>query len=701
VADKRANQRTAPAGDSATEPGRAETPALSAGSRFFVVGIGASAGGLEAATELFRHLPGNTGMAFVFICHLDPTHHSMVSEILGRVTSMPVTEAAHGVRPKPDHVYTIPPNATLTLKDGRLRLEPRARAPEIHLPVDVFFDALATELKNRAIGVVLSGSGSDGALGVRSIKAENGFTLAQDDESAAQGSMPGHAIATGYVDIVAPPAGIARELAALADYRPPIEGPTVLTGSAEPARAARWLAIEMEHAELAPIFGLLRGASDVDFRLYKAPTVVRRIARRMALAKITSVADYTRYLQSHPGEVEALSQDLLINVTHFFRDPAVFAALSQTVLRPLLEERRPIDNPLRVWVPGCSTGEEVYSIAISLIEHLGDQANDTAMQIFCTDASEAMVARARTGIYPENIAADVSPVRLRRFFTKVDSGYQVSKVLRELCIFARQNVAKDPPFSRIDLISCRNVLIYMTAPLQKRVMHAFHFALKPTGFLLLGGAESVSGFTDIFSVVNREHHIFKRKPGPARLEYPVRAPEASPPTVVGKAPAPQPLGPRDTYREVDRLLLDRYAPAGVVVTEALEIVQFRGDTSPYLAPAPGLASLHLLKMARTGLAMRLPEAIRTAQRRNGPVTRTGVRIEGDGRVEELTIEVLPVVLASGERHFLIVFRSAEAPPRSRPRVRSRGARGQDTRQARRVAAELDATKRYLQSVIED
>src|SRR5436853_393173 len=459
------------------------------------------------------------------------------------------------------------------------------------------------------------------------------------------------------------------------------------------------------HPALAAIFRLLRDTnSDVDFSLYKLPTIGRRVSRRMALARVESLEDYARHLQSHPAEVEALKTDLLINVTAFFRDPEVFDVLAKTVLPSLLKERRAPDDPLRIWIPGCATGEEVYSVASTLLECCGDRATETPIQIFGTDVSEAVIARARSGLYVENIKSAVSSTRLRRFFTKVDCGYQVHKPVRELCIFARQNLAKDAPFSKLDLVSCRNVLIYMTPPLQSRIMRAFHFALRPGGVLILGSAETVTGYADLFTVSERDHHIFLRKPGSANIEFKVSLPERGPGPAVFEAP-PRTLSvpPRDAYREIDRLLLDKYAPSGVVLNETMDIVQFRGDASPYLAPAPGQASLNIARMARSGLSVILPDLIRDARRRNTTGTRPKVRFDADGRAMAVDIEVTPTALTTGDRLFPVVFRAPQATPATGQHAHRRGQqrRRRPSAEASQLSEELAATKRHLRSVVED
>ncbi len=403
--------------------------------RFPIVGIGASAGGLEAFTELLRHLPGKTGMGFVLVQHLAPRHESFLTELLSRSTEIPVTEVKEGMAVEPDHVYVIPPNTNMTIGNGVLHLMPRPAAPVLHLPIDYFLRSLAEDRKTASIGVILSGTASDGTLGMKAIRAEGGITFAQDEQSAKYYDMPRHAISAGCVDFVLSSAGIAKELARISQH---------------PYLAQ--LEIEKAQASLLPegedytrkIFTLLRKASGVDFSGYRETTLKRRIRRRMMLLKIHGLGEYVRYLRDNASEIMALYQDVLIPVTGFFRDPKLFEALKSRVLPRIIKGSAP-DSPIRVWVAGCSTGEEAYSLAICLLEFLGDKASSVPVQLFATDLSEKAIEKARAGIYPENIAADVSADRLRRFFLKLDRGYQVNKTVRDVCVFARQDLTRDPP----------------------------------------------------------------------------------------------------------------------------------------------------------------------------------------------------------------------------------------------------------------
>jgi two-component system, chemotaxis family, CheB/CheR fusion protein len=660
---------------------------------FPIVGIGASAGGLEAFTMLLGDLPRKSGMAFVFVQHLAPKHESALRELLSRATEIPVREVIDGMAVEPDHVYVIPPNANMGILDGHLHLMPRAPA-QPHLPINFFLASLAAELGNKAIGVILSGTASDGSLGMKAIKAEGGITFAQDLKSAKYNDMPRNAIATGCIDFVLTPDAIARELIQIAHHPYLLQAPEVDESSDEGDN------------ELRKVFALLRTATGIDFSNYKLTTIKRRIRRRMLLHKDQSLADYISHLQVSREELDALYQDILIHVTGFFRDPEVFQAL-QVEAFPNLLKNRPPGLPLRIWVPGCSTGEEVYSIAICLLEFLGDTVNSTDIQVFATDISEAALDKARAGVYPESITAEVSPERLRRFFLSTKQGYQINKAIRDICVFARQDISKDPPFSRLDLISCRNLLIYFGSALQKRVVPIFHYALKPTGYLLLGNSETIGSFSSYFSLLDKKHKIYAKRPVAGRV--PVDLPQAEhflETGRLGKKLLPV-AGPFDVQKAVDRLLLARFAPAGVVVNEELEILQFRGRAGAFMDPAPGQASLSLPKMAHAGLAVDLRAGIQRARNENAPVQAQGVMTEADGKTIEVKFEVIPIQGASStERYFLVLFeeesRAQAELAKSAKKAPGKGAYPVRPlqRHTARLQEELAQTKGTLQSIIE-
>jgi two-component system CheB/CheR fusion protein len=674
-----------------------------------IVAIGASAGGIEALTELMTHLPADTGLAFVLVQHLDPKHHSILTELLGRKTAMSVTEVSDGVSVAPNHVYVIPPNASMTISDHTLHLGPREESHGAHMSVDHFMRSLAEHKGNRAIGVILSGSGSDGTLGMGEIQAHGGVTFAQDDETAKYDGMPRSAVAAGYVDYILPPKGIAKELWRIARH-PYLERQTKSEAAGE--------ASPVPGTGLNAIFQILRRVTGVDFTHYRQTTILRRIERRMVVHKIHKLGEYVKYVQNNPAEVKALYQDMLINVTSFFRGPRVFDALKTTVF-PAMQKNLSREGGIRIWTPGCASGEETYSVAIALLEFLGDKASQIPIQFFGTDVSESSVVRARNGAYPENIQADVSPERLRRFFTKSEGGYRVSKVIRDLCIFAQHNVLNDPPFSRMDLICCRNLLIYLEPVLQGKVISLFHYALRPSGFLVLGSSEGLGATTGLFAVEDRGHKIFSRKIGAAhqtvpfsldsqteRREYgPVRI-AAKPPDAVWNY--------AEAQKEFDRRLLTQYAPATAFVNEDLEIIHTRGNVNRYLKLAPGRASLSLLKMAREGLLVELRNAIGRARKENAVVGKRNLRIKnGNGNGEDadesettrlVNFDVIPVSLGNMEQqYFMIVFQ--EAPPEQGREAGGRRARHSDEtesalKRTAKLEQELAATKEYLQSVIE-
>jgi two-component system CheB/CheR fusion protein len=668
---------------------------------FPIVGVGASAGGLEAFRQLLQNLPVDTGAAFVLVQHLSSTHESILPALLARSTAMPVAETRDGVRIEPDHVYVIPADMDLAIGDGHLQLLPRARPPGQHMPIDLFFRTLAQVQAGKAVGVVLSGTGSDGTLGLEAIKAAGGLCFAQDPQSAGYDGMPRSAIATGCVDAVLPPEGIALEIASLASS-PYLRQPR------DPA--AQEVLLEAERIGLDVTFALLKTATGKDLTGYKKATLLRRMRRRMALLKIEGLAEYAGYLRSHDEELQELSRDLLIHVTSFFRNPKTFEALCRDVFPRLLAGRTP-EAPVRVWVPGCSTGEEAYSIAICLLESLAGAAAPLPVQIFGTDLSEEAVEKARAGIYLENIVADVAPEILERFFARVNGKLQISKSVRDLCVFARHDLIRDPPFSRLDLISCRNVLIYLEPGVQRKVMANFHYALNSTGLLVLGSAETVVASSDLFLPVDREHRIYAPQ---AAVPYTVPGPGVGTyrgGAVFGARPgatARDAGGRGDLQREADRILLSRYGPAGVLMDENLEILQFRGDTHPYLQHGSGSASLSLLRIVQKGLLAGLREMIQEARATRAPVARPGLTFRDRGSFRSVDVEVVPVQgRSSGRLGFLVLFTEAPDEVRVEPTDPTSAEpapgtpRRETDRQMVRLEQELATTQQYLHAVIED
>jgi two-component system CheB/CheR fusion protein len=681
---------------------------------FTVVGVGGSAGGFEAFVSMLRNFPTQSGVALVYIQHLDPHHESRLADLLSKVTEMPVREITNSMEVAPNRVYILPANASVLLSNGRLRLEPRQ--PEGKpMPIDVFFRSLAKQQQHRCMGVVLSGTGADGTLGLAEIKGVGGVTFAQEQGSAKYFGMPGSAIAAGLVDFILTPEGIAQEIARIAKhtYIAPAPDRKAARGkAARPVPDAPGVENLFRHGseELKTLFNLLRSRTGVDFSLYKPGTLNRRIMRRMVLQKADALGAYVRLLQQHPGEVDALFSDLLITVTGFFRDPDSYTALQKKLLPKLLKDR-PEDLPLRIWSCGCSTGEEAYSLAIAVAEYLEKVGRHVPVQIFASDLNDRGIEKARAGIYNENIALDVPPGRLRRYFAKVDGHYQVTKPIRDLCVFARQNLAVDPPFSNIDIISCRNVLIYLTSVLQKRIVPIFHYALKPGGFLMLGSSESLGDHSDLFELFDKTNKIYCKKSVPYRpttfalvRQLKVGGPSRAP---AGRPPQPEKADPDGNLQQkVDRLILHRYSPAAAVINEHMDVLHFRGKTAPYLEHQAGAASLNLLKMARDDLALDLRRVVTKAiQTRDRADAILDLRL--DGKAHRVRVDVHPITIGPApERYFAILFVDV-TPGAADERVAIEGAKAAgsakraESRQIIELSEELSSTKESLQAIIEE
>ncbi|MEO5623544.1 MAG: chemotaxis protein CheB [Dokdonella sp.] len=659
---------------------------------FTIVGIGASAGGLAAISTLLRTLPLDTGMAFVVVLHLDPRHDSALDDILSRATAMPVRRAQDQLGVEPNHVYVIPPGKDMTISDGQLRLEPRTETHGQHRSIDHFLSSLAEDPEVEAIGVILSGASTDGTRGLSEIKSVGGITFAQD-ESAEHATMPRSAIAAGCVDMTLSPEDIAQEIARIS--RHPI----------------RQLA---EDASLTRILEALRHATGTDFSHYKPNTLQRRITRRLLLLKMDNAQAYVRYLTKTPKEAEALYQDILINVTGFFRNPAAYDALKASVF-PRLAADRGNNEPVRVWSIACSTGEEAYSLAIAWIEYAQESGRSMPIQIFATDLNSRSIEKARAGVYPKNIAENLSPQRLRQFFVDVDGNYRIAKAIRDMCVFAQQNVLADPPFSHIDLIACRNLLIYLEPVLQRKLLPMLHYSLRQDGMLWLGSSETIGTFRDLFDVQDAKSKIYSKKRGSARSAPPSARTRNASRNAGDNAPhtSPREAALPDPQKEADRIVLARYAPAGVVLNAEFEIVQFRGDTGPYLAPSPGRASLSILKMLREGLLVGVRAALNKAKREQAAVHEDALRVkssDGPRDINVIVIPLRPTDAAAGA--YLLLFeepvQSAEVFARKfeaqarvlaehRVRPSDENALGQENA---RLIQELDATRDYLQSVIE-
>lgn len=674
---------------------------------FPVVGIGASAGGLEAFTQLLSHLPTNTGMAFVLVQHLAPNQKSMLSEILGRVTQMPVYEVQDKMAVEPNQIYVIPPNQIITISQGLLRLTTRPRIRQAIMTIDQFFLSLAADRGSKAIGVILSGGDGDGSLGLEAIKASGGITFAQSEDSAQVSSMPNTAIATGNVDFILPPGEIAEKLATIS-HHPYINSLLSNVSSKK---------LLDDSDNLSVIFNLLKTSTGLDFSQYKRNTIVRRLLRRMVLYRLEKLDDYVHYLQENKKEVQALYQEILISVTNFFRDADAFEALKEKVFPTILRGRSP-DSPIRIWVAGCSTGEEAYSIAICLLEFLANHPSKPPIQIFATDVNEIAIEKARLGIYQQSQMLDVSSLRQERFFTAVEGGYQINKSLRELCIFARQNLICDPPFSRLDLISCRNVFIYFGTTLQKKVLSMFHYGLMPTGFLLLGTSETVGEFPELFTSIDRKNKIYAKQQNSVWLNLELQQggyPEKM--NTVDPNSAPKSINELEVQSLADEIILQQYAPVGVVINEQLEIMQFRGQTGLYLDPTPGRASLNLLNMVKEELRLDLQTALYEAQQDGQAVKkqRIPLREQKSSRAKEsvlsreVRINVIPFKrTATNEDYFLVLFEEESVLPPLEEEVSSISPNLSKSRQLsdeqkkiQQLQQELRSTKAYLQSIISE
>jgi two-component system CheB/CheR fusion protein len=687
----------------ATDPGGSlewNEESQSAALPYPVVGIGASAGGLQAFRELLENLPEKTGMAYVFVSHLASDKPSYLCDILARHTLMPVQIIEEGIRPEPDQVYILQPGQIALLGHGAFRTIRRDVGERIHFPIDGFFRSLGLDQKNYSIGVVLSGADSDGTLGLLAVKGEGGLAMVQSPETAEQRGMPLSSIEMDHVDFVGSPAEIGAELARLAHLflLPQIR-------SLEDGRS-----VPNQEPSLQRIFQILRNVTGLDLRQYKQETILRRIGRRMVVRRIDSLPDYARFLQLRPEEVRILHEDALINVTRFFRDPEFWHSITTLVLPAFLQNRSP-EKAIRVWCAGCATGEEAYSLAITILEYLTVNGMDTTVQIFGTDASENAIEIARTAIFPESLIGEISPERLRRFFIKVDRGYQVSKRVRDCCIFARQNLASDPPFSHIDFLSCRNVLIYFNQELQKQIITTFHYSLEPDGYLFLGMSESLRDYGDFFSAVDRKNKAYTKigdvSSGAHRFANPL-AINLLPSSMRGMEYQSTPAegwSEVELQRAADRIVLARYAPPGLIVDDSLKVLQARGQTTPYVELSPGAVSWNLSRVLRSEIAAEVKAAVERAIRENIPVSITSaVPIKDDGHLP-LQVEVLPITSASARsRCFLVLFSNAQRISAARiteqivaPDFVEEGS----NKIVAQLRQDLNATRFHLQSLIEE
>jgi two-component system CheB/CheR fusion protein len=654
-------------------------------SDFFVVGVGASAGGLDALSSLLSNMVLDS-TAVVVVQHLSPAHESVLPALLSRASNYKVQQAEDGQKVEPNHVYVIPPNADLALLRGVLHVMTVAtgqpRAP--HLPIDYFFRTLAEDQGSRAVGVVLSGTGTDGTFGLKAIKEAGGITFAQDPTTARLEGMPRSAVDSGFADFALSPEAIAQQLAQISRHpyisRKRIPAPEVQQG-------------------ISKLIVLMRAAFGNDLTYYKPTTIDRRVERRMALHRIDKLSDYVKYVQATPEELRLLYKDMLISVTGFFRDHEPFEVLKSRIFPRILEQKTQ-GSQIRIWIPACSTGEEVYSVAIALLEFLGDRVADYRIQVFGTDVEEDSVTQARRGIYPQNIEQEVSPERLRRFFVKVDSKYQVSRRVRDMVVFSNQNVIKDAPFSPLDLVTCRNLLIYLRPAIQKKVLRILNYSLLPTGYLMLGTSETVGEASEYFTLVDRKNKLYSKRHvasvGPLDISFGVQP--ADP-----RRPADLPATQRATNSlaaSVEHKIVELFGPAGVVINDDLDIVHIRGRTGPYLEPMPGAPSFNILRLARPALHVDLRRAIHEAKSRR---ERAAVqsRITDEHGVRQVLLEVVPITEPETRVPFLLVlFHEPPRPPPGEPNAAGADG-GPETERASELERELRATKEYLQSTIEE
>lgn len=618
---------------------------------FPVVGIGASAGGLETFKKLLKAIPENSGMAFILVQHLAPSHESILPELLQKVTNLPVLVITDNIRVEPDHIYIIPSNKLLMATDGVLRLKARPKSQK-NMPIDIFFSSLAEVHQSHAIGVVLSGTGSDGTLGLKAIKDHGGITFAQEQASAAYDAMPQSAIDAEVVDFILSPEEIPGQL-------------LVMVNAFESDSTVEKASKKQEQEDgLKQILTLLRKTRGVDFTYYKQNTIERRISRRIALSMKGTMRDYLAFFKENKAEQDILYQDLLIPVTQFFRDPKVYEDIIASVF-PVFLKNRLGNEPFRFWIPGCSTGEEAYSMVICLQEFLAEKSPEIKVQVFATDISEIAITKARTGIYKKKEMNGLTAAQVQEYFVPSNGGFQITKSIRDKCVFAYHNYLKDPPFANLDLVSCRNSLIYMEPFLQKKALTTFHYALKQTGFLVLGKSESVAQVMDLYSVFNKNSKIYTRKAVRGKFMHmeSERKNDKFKSSIFG--PGQNEIIRDDFQKNADEILLSKYAPSGVVVDGEFEIVQYRGATGNWLEPSPGKPNQQVLKMAREGLAFELRNALHKAKDRNETSIKEDIPIVVMGVEQLVTIEVIPLARFP-EPHYLILFKNTTQIPRKIP-----------------------------------
>ncbi|MBI5351983.1 MAG: PAS domain-containing protein [Chloroflexi bacterium] len=674
-------------------PAKARTAKLitTVDSTFPIVGIGASAGGLEALEIFLANVPENSGMAFVIVQHLDPTHKGIMVELLQRGTSMKVFQVKDRMRVEANCVYVIPPNKDLSILHGVLNLFAPLAPRGLRLPIDFFFRALAEDQQEHSIGVILSGMGTDGTLGLRAIKEKGGSVFVQSPDSAKFDGMPRSAVDAGMADVISTVEELPANINAYIHHAPLFTKPNMLDE-------------DQAKSSIEKVMLILRAQTGHDFSLYKKTTIHRRIERRIGLHHMDNVAAYARFLRENPQEVELLFNELLIGVTNFFRDPAAWETLKTEALPKLLAKRAP-EQILRAWVPACSTGEEAYSLAMLFQEALDSlkphkTAHNFKLQIFATDLDLHAIELARAGVYPQNISADVSPERLSRFFVKEERGYRVAKFIREMVIFAPQNTIMDPPFTKLDLLTCRNLLIYLTPELQKKLLPLFHYSLKPDGILFLGTSETIGGFDDLFAPVDGKMRLYRRletgQPAQA-VEFPTAFPKARP------SASAKLIKPSVNIQSLaDSLLLQTYSPAAVMTNESGDILYISGRTGKYIEAAAGKANWNIFVMAREGLRYELSAAFQKALRQKETVTLKDLMVGTNGGMQRINVTIQPIQDAGELRGMvMIVFNDVAAPPSGKLSVKPARGRGAAVKNTAELKQQLDYSRTELQNVREE
>jgi len=657
---------------------------------FPIAGIGASAGGLEAIEQFFRHMPADAGIAFILIPHLDPSHASMMTDLTRRFAEMAVDEAVDGMQVEPDHIYVIPPNRNIAIFHKTLHLSIPDGPRGLRMPIDFFFRSLAEDQGERAICIVLSGTGSDGTLGLRAISGTGGMSMVQQPASAKYDGMPESAIKTGLADYILPPEKMPEELIGYVarfyqkEARPKPSFPEKATGA------------------LQKIFMLLRSKTGHDFSLYKKNTIHRRIEKRMSVHQFEDASQYVRYLEDHPDEVNVLFKELLIGVTNFFRNAEAFDVLRKKIL-PKMLSGKPENYELRIWVPGCATGEEVYSIAMVIREYMDELKHNFKVQIFGTDIDEEAVNKARAGLYPGNISLDVNPQRLKRFFIKEDNDYRIKKDIREDVVFAIQDVIKDPPFTRLDLISCRNLMIYLDPELQNKLIPLFHYSLNPGGVLFLGPSESIGAFSDLFPVIDKKWKFYQRresKPAINAFSFPA-FPGAYEREGTGKTGEVKRAGGAAIPVLAQRILLANFAPPSVIVNMKGDILYIHGQTGKYLEPPPGQPTVNILEMARRGIRLELRSALQNAISNDREVAIRDVKVITDGGVQPLNMTIKPIhEVEQGESLFLVTFDDVPPLKKAAP-GRMKGKSVKENKHVTELEQDLKYTRESLQATIEE